>query len=74
MFSLIAAWINGWVNNREAGNLRRHRADHDVIVDHDVIDVVPILQCVMAYNSLALIANSAIEVEFTLFEHYAVKH
>ena len=26
MFSLICAWINGWVNNREAGDLRRHRA------------------------------------------------
>ena len=24
--SLICAWINGWVNNREAGDLRRHRA------------------------------------------------
>ena len=24
MFSLICAWINGWVNNREAGDLRRH--------------------------------------------------
>ena len=23
MFSLICAWINGWVNNREAGDLRR---------------------------------------------------
>ena len=32
MFSLIHAWINGWVNNREAGDLRRHRAHHDVIV------------------------------------------
>ena len=26
MFSLICVWINGWVNNREAGDLRRHRA------------------------------------------------
>ena len=26
MFSLICAWINGWVNNRKAGDLRRHRA------------------------------------------------
>ena len=26
MFSVICAWINGWVNNREAGDLRRHRA------------------------------------------------
>ena len=32
MFSLICAWINGWVNNGEAGNLRRHRAHYDVNV------------------------------------------
>ena len=32
MFSLICAWINGWVNNRGAGDLRRHRAYYDVIV------------------------------------------
>ena len=25
-------WINGWVNHREAGDLRRHRANYDVIV------------------------------------------
>ena len=31
-FSLICAWINGWVNNRKAGDLRRHRAHYDVIV------------------------------------------
>ena len=27
----ICAWINGWVNNREAGDLRRYRAYYDVI-------------------------------------------
>ena len=32
IFSLICVWINGWVNNCGAGNLRRHRAHHDVIV------------------------------------------
>ena len=33
MFSLICAWIyNGWVNNHEAGDLRRHRAHFDVTV------------------------------------------
>ena len=32
MFSLICVWINDWVNNREAGNLRRYRAYSDVIV------------------------------------------
>ena len=32
IFSLICAWINGWVNNRETGNLRRHHAHYDVTV------------------------------------------
>ena len=32
MLSLICAWINGWVNNGEAGDLRRHRAHYDVTV------------------------------------------
>ena len=32
MFSLICAWISDWVNNREAGDLRRHRGHYDVIV------------------------------------------
>ena len=32
MFSLICAWINDWVNNREAGDLRRHRGHNDVNV------------------------------------------
>ena len=32
MFPLIWAWINGWVNNREAGDLRRYRTHYDVIV------------------------------------------
>ena len=32
VFSLICPWINGWVNNREAGDSRRNRAHYDVIV------------------------------------------
>ena len=32
VFSLIFAWINDRVNNREAGDLRRHRAHYDVII------------------------------------------
>ena len=31
-FSLVCVWINYWVNNREAGDLRRYRAHYDVIV------------------------------------------
>ena len=32
IFSLICAWINAWVNNREAGHLRCYRAHYDVTV------------------------------------------
>ena len=32
MLALICAWISRWVNNREACDLRRHRAHYDVIV------------------------------------------
>ena len=32
MFSLICAWTNGWVNNGDAGDLRRHRAHYDGVV------------------------------------------
>ena len=30
LFSLICVWINDWVNNGEAGNLRRYRIHYDV--------------------------------------------
>ena len=32
MLSLICVWINGWVNNHDAGDLRRYRVHYDVIV------------------------------------------
>ena len=32
MFSLICTRINGWVNNREAGDLKRQRAHYDIMV------------------------------------------
>ena len=32
LFSLICVWISGWVNNGEAGDLRRYRSHYDVIV------------------------------------------
>ena len=42
MFSLILAWINGWANNREAGDLRRHRAHYDVAVMWRIANSTPI--------------------------------
>ena len=35
MFSLICVWINDWVNDREAGDLRRNRRHYDVTVMYD---------------------------------------
>ena len=32
----ICSWIKGWVNNGEAGDLRRHRAHYDVPVMDDM--------------------------------------
>ena len=32
MFSLICVWINGWVNNRDDGDLRRYGVRYDVTV------------------------------------------
>ena len=38
MFSSICVWIDDWVNNREAGDLRRYRAHYDVTV---MINIIP---------------------------------
>ena len=43
VFSLICVWINGWVNNREAGDLRRYRAHYDVIVMKSVGSVASVV-------------------------------
>ena len=43
MFSLICPWINSWVNNREAGDLRRHRAQYDVILMPSWFDYMIVL-------------------------------
>ena len=39
MFSLICVWINSWVNNREAGDLRRYHAHYDVTVMTTIISL-----------------------------------
>ena len=45
MFSLICVWINDWVNNREAGDLRRYRAHYDVIVI-----VIPVIHIYLTHR------------------------
>ena len=43
ILALIGAWINGWVNNCEAGDLRRHRAHYNVTVMIKSISVLIII-------------------------------
>ena len=48
MFSFICAWINDWVNNHEADDLRRHRAHYDVIVMTWINFIGLLLYCMRA--------------------------
>ena len=41
MFSLICVWINDWVNNGEAGDLRRYHIHYDVTVMYSVSFIEP---------------------------------
>ena len=46
--ALICVWINGWVNNRKAGDLKRNRANYDVTVTTCLILVTIPSVCVRA--------------------------
>ena len=52
MFSLIGACTNGWVNNRDAGDLKRHSAHSDV-----VIIMVPLCIGVRVNNNYERVAS-----------------
>ena len=57
MFSLICTWINRWVNSRESGDLRHHRAHHEVIVIVGLTLRVPRQApkwCIVGYGTGAL--------------------
>ena len=47
-FLRSAPWINGWVNNREAGDLRYHRARYDVIVMQKVKPAIREFHCAIS--------------------------
>ena len=50
MFSLICVWINAWVHNREAADLRRHRAHYVVIVMLIYTVTLSLIGCAHAQN------------------------
>ena len=55
MFSLICVCINGWVNNREAGDLIRYRAHYDVTLMSTLMD-----KQMQTYNSSYLTQTSSL--------------
>ena len=73
-FLWSAPWLNGWVNNREAGDLRRHRGHYDVIVISSRHDRE--LSCdnlIMHWNSLTVFRVRTYQVTTNLVIRYCNK-
>ena len=68
MHSLICARINGWVNNREARDLRRHRGHYDAIVMAQSLGCA-VNDSFLSYEDeiWAFFVNSVAELCVTLF-------
>ena len=49
-FSLICAWTNGWTNNRDAGDLRRHHTHYNVIMMVLATELDIFLESFFAFN------------------------
>ena len=43
------AWTNGWVNNRDAGDLRRHRTHYEVTVMIIIFNMIPNVSSLFSY-------------------------
>ena len=76
MFSLICIWINDWVNNREASDLRRYRAHYDVIVmtiGHHCVFSCPstciFLQNVLGYQYVTYFSKWSVEIIRVLIQY-----
>ena len=72
VFSLICAWINGWVNNREAGNLRHPDAHYDVTImtrHHEVVGLVLLL---LSDAVASLLTNGTTAFKWRLHCHWSV--
>ena len=57
MFSFIYAWINDWVNNREAGDLRHQRGHYDIIVMFIELIAIAGLNYIMRGHGRSLFAR-----------------
>ena len=60
MFSLISAWTSNWANNRDVGDLRRHRPHYDVTLMNNGV-----------YRFIVKVSHGGKTV-FTAFNHPAL--
>ena len=70
MFTLIYAWINDWVNNREAGDLRRQHGHYDVIVmvlQSSFTETVVISSMFWTFYNSSMLTN---ESHYSFFQAY----
>ena len=51
----ICAWINGWISNREADDLRRHRTHYDVTAMCYSLNVLPIFCAISDVDEFIII-------------------
>ena len=66
-FLWSAPWINGWVNNREAGDLRRHRAHHDVTLMRKWISYVVCKKVIILFRA-QYVNFSRLETAISVFQ------
>ena len=74
MFSLIYVWMNRWVNNREAGDLRHPRAHYDVIVMKWQNSKLAIDTPVMSYECRGILNHWELDCLFKASKLTTKKH
>ena len=80
MFTLICTRINGWVNNCEAGDLRRNRAHYDVIVMRGIMGCYRIIQtrahivntCIFMLHRILNRVSTRFDTFSPLFTHWCL--
>ena len=67
IFSLTCAWIKGWVNNREAGDLRRHRAHYDVtLMTYGFVTLCCLIDLIECIHSQRKIIRASVYLYVTI--------
>ena len=80
MISLSCAWINGWVNNTEAGDLRRHRAHYVITEMYGMwrpnwwLQTLYRISCFKSYNDPVFVCLSFITISCHKTNIYQMCH